>query len=339
MCNKNNFLAAIEGNDHEKVPVWFMRQAGRYLPKYHELRKNRSIMEITLDPNTVEEISYLPVNEIGVDASIIFSDILLPVETMGFKLHYEDGKGPMISNSVLSGQNSKIMDYEPAADPYLPVEAVRLFKSRHPSTPLIGFCGGPVTVASYLIKGESDGDLAATRSLMYRKPDVYRRILRHVTDAMILLLKSQISAGCDVVQIFDSWAGSMSRDQFQQYRENFLSDIFTELGSSRSIYFSTSSWHLVDQLKELGATFLSMDWRSDLSSLIGVVRSGTGLQGNLDPVLSQSGSQACETETRRIVDSMLDQDGYIFNLGHGVLPGTDPGTLRDIVNIVHSYSR
>lgn len=338
MHSKSNFLSAMDGLEHEKVPVWFMRQAGRYMPSYQEVRKRRSIKEICRDPAVVEEVSFLPVRELGVDAAIIFSDILLPAEAMGFDLRYQEGLGPVISNPFGSPSRSSPVEYDASGDIYSPSRAIKIFREKHASTPIIGFCGGPITVASYLIKGESDRDLAATRTLMYRNPSDYDDFLQMVTEAMITVLKSQISAGCDAVQIFDSWAGSLSREQFTHYREKFLSDLFSELGHARSIYFSTSSWHLLDQLRQVKANFLSLDWKNDLSAISPVIGDHVGLQGNMDPVLAQTGGEACNSEAMRITESMLHRKNYVFNLGHGVLPGTNPDTLRDIVNIVHSYS-
>lgn len=330
-----NFLSALNGEDHERIPVWFMRQAGRYLREYQELRLTHSIKEICKDPEIVSDISYLPVEKLGVDAAIIFSDILLPFESMGIDLEYRENIGPVLSE--FKGLEN-ILPFDINEFSYPLSLSIKKFKEKHRKTPLIGFTGGPVTLASYLIAGKSDRDLSVTKKFMLKNPSEFVKILDIITDMVIQIARYQKDAGTDVIQIFDSWAGALTSSQFRNIYSGFLNEIRNELNFP-VIYFSTGTGSMIEDLVETGFDFLSLDWRCDLTSIKDRIDASIGLQGNLDPLTAESNLKAALRESREILNGMKEKNNYIFNLGHGVLPRTDPETLKKIVEEVHSFDR
>ncbi len=330
-----NFISALKGDRPDRIPVWFMRQAGRYLPQYHELRKNRSIKEICMDPRAVSDITYSPVELLGVDAAIIFSDILLPLESMGFDLEYRAGVGPVLSEfkGASAAESFSIKHFR-----YPLSESIGLFKDEHPDVPLIGFTAGPITLSSYMIAGKSDRDLSATKRHAMKDPQDFIMLIDRSVDAIISMARYQKAAGADVIQIFDSWAGALSPVQFNRIYRGFLEEIRSELDFPL-IYFSTGTGGIVEDLATIGFDFLSLDWRMRLSDVRKRIGDSTGLQGNLDPEAAGSSPQIALQETRDILEGMKGKENYIFNLGHGVLPHTDPETLKKIVEEVHNYDR
>ncbi len=331
MAEMNNFTEAIEGGSPENTPVWFMRQAGRYLPYYREIKGGKTIKDICMDSALTADISYYPVSELGVDAAIIFSDILLPLESMGMNLDYVEKTGPLLSPvknlESLETFEKKAFDY-PLSD------SIRKFKAEHSGVPLIGFTGGPITLASYIIAGRSDRDLAVTRRFAYLKPALFAEILDLCADAVIKLSRYQKEAGADVIQIFDSWAGSLSSIQFEMTYRPFLQDIRSEL-EFPLIYFSTGTSGMIRSIADAGFDFLSVDWRADLLQVAREAGNSTGIQGNLDPFVVENSMPSALQEASVILERMKGRDNYIFNLGHGVLPATDPETLKKIVELVH----
>ena len=315
-----------------------MRQAGRYLPSYNKIRSNHSIKDICSDPAISAEITYYPVSEIGVDSAIVFSDILLPLEAMGLHIDYLEGTGPVVE-TVKKDRDLQIGSYDPSADRYKSWETIRIFRKNHGDIPIIGFCGGPVTIASYAMNGKADRELANFRRLMHAKARQVSEILSELKEMIIANAREQIRAGADAVQIFESWAGSLSRDEYQRTILPIHREIFSEIGKVPTILFSTASHHLIRMLTATGADFISIDWRENLTEISSEIPHEIGIQGNLDPMLAESFPQEAFSEARRIAESMKDRNRYIFNLGHGVLPSSDPATLREIVNIVHQTER
>ena len=335
---QSDFVLALKGENHDRIPVWFMRQAGRYLPSYNKIRSTHSIRDICSDPAISAEITYDPVSEIGVDSAIVFSDILLPLEAMGLHIDYLEGTGPVVENVKKDGV-LRIDSYDPDADRYKSWETIRIFRKNHGDIPIIGFCGGPVTIASYAMNGKADRELANFRRLMHAKTRQVTEILSELKEMIIANAREQIRAGADAVQIFESWAGSLSRDEYQRAILPIHREIFSEIGKVPTILFSTASHHLIRMLTATGTDFISIDWRENLPEISSEIPHEIGIQGNLDPMLAESFPKEAFGEARRITESMKDRNRYIFNLGHGVLPGTDPATLREIVNIVHQTER
>lgn len=331
----NSFFRALKGELTEHIPVWFMRQAGRYMKEYMEIRHTMTIKEMCSDPDVTAKISYQPVENLGVDAAIIFSDILLPLESMGMNLDYVENTGPVLTpkKDISSLEQFSIGDFG-----YPLAESIHRFKSLHADTPLIGFTGGPLTLASYVIAGKSDRDLSITKAFAMKDPERFAEILKLTTGAVISLSKHQMSAGVDVIQIFDSWAGSLSPLQFDSLYRRFLEDIRSELHFPL-IYFSTGTSGIVNELSAIGFNYLSLDWRTNLSSARNATGDSVGLQGNLDPVIAENSLEVSLKETEHILSGMRDKPDYIFNLGHGVLPATNPETLEKIVEAVHNFER
>lgn len=344
MSEINPFLSVMHGKEPDRIPVWFMRQAGRYLPGYKEIRKKHTIKEISLDPELVSKITLEPVNALGVDAAIIFSDIMLPAESMGFNLDFKEGIGPIISNSIRKNPSLRgIHQFDESAYKYPLEEAIKKVKSERRDIPLIGFSGGPLTIMSYLLNGGPDKDIAYTKSIMYRDETKFNNILNMVTDMTIKYAKMQIRAGIDAFQIFDSWVGFLSPFSFRKYLERSIMDVVSELRATNTplIYFSTGSAGLLCEILDLDVDldvdFLSLDWRIRLSHFRKIIRRKYGLQGNLDPQVAALGFEESKNEASKILNDIDYTHDYIFNLGHGVLPQTKPDTLKKLVEYVHSF--
>ena len=318
-----------------------MRQAGRYLKSYSEFRKSYSIKELCMNPEIIGEITYEPVKELGVDAAIIFFDIMLPAEALGFKVDFKENQGPVIENSLISDPSMKALHDFNSSDFLYPLgPSIRNFKERHSNVPIIGFAGGPLTIASYLISGSSDRDLSSLKRTLGSDTSSFQRIMRMVTEMVIEVAKIQIRAGSCAIQIFDSWSGNMSPYTFSQFVKPYIEEIVSDLsGSVPLIYFSTSTAGILKEIYGLGFDFLSLDWRMDLRDILKIHGPRTGLQGNLDPYLVERFPDQAFREAMTIAEGMKDFDRYIFNLGHGVLPGTEVKTLKKIVDIVHGVER
>lgn len=337
----SNFTDALSGRTHSSIPVWFMRQAGRYLDGYSALRKTMSIKELCMNPEITEKITYEPVRELGVDAAIIFSDIILPAEGLGFTVDFKENVGPVIGNSFSSDRTMKnIHEFSMSGYKYPIDKSIMYFREKHPEVPLIGFVGGPLTIASYLLAGSSDRDLSLSKRIMGTNPNSFTSMMKMVTEMVIEVSKLQIRSGSSAIQVFDSWSGNVSPYTFSRFIKPYLEDIVSELsGSVPLIYFSTSTAGLLPVISSLGFDFLSLDWRMDLRDVSKRYGSDMGLQGNLDPSLVENFPDQAFLEAKLIAESMKEPDRYIFNLGHGVLPKTKVKTLKKIVDIVHGVVR
>ncbi len=336
-----DFELALRGEEHESIPVWFMRQAGRYLPEFRKMRGSNGIKEICKTPKTVAEISITPVNKFGLDAAIIFHDLVLPLEGMGFNFQYLEGKGP-VSDKTLMGMmaGTGLIDYAQSIDPYPLGESIKLFLSSNRATPLIGFVGGPLTLLSYIVMNKRDPDLSLTRDFLYTHPLEAKKILKMLTDMVIAFSKAQIEAGITALQIFDSWIGNLPKYMFIDFYEKYLVEIVSELrGRVPLIYFSAGSSHLDDRLVKMGFDFISVDWRHDLPRFAIDTASNIGVQGNLDPALTRVGPEASAKEIARILNGLKGRNDYIFNLGHGVPPDAKLETVAKITEAVHAFKR
>ena len=335
----NNFIAALKGESHEQTPVWFMRQAGRYLPGYTGLRKQYSIKDICADKNLTLKVTEEPLDLLGVDAAIIFSDITTPIEAMGFDLEFREGIGPVIANSFKENRSLRgIVDFSVSNYRYATYSAIREFKEVNPQFPLIGFSGGPLTIISYLVAGKADRELSETRKLLYNRDADFTRLMEMVKEMVIENCRAQIKGGADAIQIFDSWAGFLPPSEFRDYSNRFLAEIVNELSVGIPlIYFSTQTSGMLEELQAPGFDVLSLDWRCDLPSVSRIIKAETGLQGNVDPMMVAGSPDSAVREAKRLVTDMAPRDGYVLNLGHGVLPSTNVDTLREIVRTAHQF--
>jgi uroporphyrinogen decarboxylase len=337
------YLAAAGGRKPHRVPVWFMRQAGRSLPEYRALRGEHSMLAACLDPELVCEITLQPVRRHGVDAAILFSDIVVPLRASGIELDIVPDVGPVVEHPVRSMADVEALKQLEPQQVAPVVAAVRLLVSELGDVPLIGFAGAPFTLASYLVEGGPSRHHERTKAMMLGEPNTWHALMSALTDLTIAFLQEQVDAGVDAIQVFDSWAGTLS---LADYRASVLphsSRVFSALAAAGvpMTHFGVGTAELLGAMAQAGATVVGVDWRTSLVDAASRVQPGTALQGNLDPVVLLAGWPVVERAARGVVEDgrrAVDAGaaGHIFNLGHGVLPSTDPGMLTDLVALVHS---
>ncbi|MBW0274778.1 uroporphyrinogen decarboxylase [Nocardia sp. MH4] len=337
------FLAAATGATPSRRPVWFMRQAGRSLPEYRELRKGIGMLESCFDPELVCEITMQPIRRHGVDAAILFSDIVVPLKAAGIDLDIVPGVGPVVAAPVRTEADVRALPRLRPEEVGAVAEGVRLLTDALGDTPLIGFAGAPFTLASYLVEGGPSKHHERTKAMMHADPQTWHALLGALTDITIAFLQAQLAAGVDAVQLFDSWAGALSLADYREYVLPHSERVFAEVAAAGvpRIHFGVGTGELLGAMGEAGADVVGVDWRVPLTEAVRRVGAGKGLQGNLDPAILFAGFDAVEAETRRILreadDAItLGATGHIFNLGHGVQPDTDPGVLTALVELVHS---
>lgn len=336
----DTFLKACRKEAVPYIPVWYMRQAGRYQKEYRDIRKKYSFFEINENPEVCAKVTRLPVEQLGVDAAILFADIMTPIKASGIEVEIVEGKGPVIANPIRSMTDlSHFGDLHPERDlPYI-AETIRLLREQL-SVPLIGFAGAPFTLASYLIEGGPSKDYHKTKGFMYAQPDVWQALMDKLADIMITYLRSQIEAGAQAVQVFDSWVGAVGADDYEQYIAPTMEKIFSEIKKTGvpSIYFGSGTAHLLKIWNQLPADVLSVDWRISIDEVraLGVDKA---LQGNLDPSMLLAPWEMLSTRVKAILDQGKKQPGYIFNLGHGIFPEVDGNVLKKLTEWVHDYTK
>ena len=314
----------------ERTPVWFMRQAGRSLPGYREIRKRYSLFEVCRQPELCAEVTLEPVRLHGVDAAVMFADIMLPVLGMGVEVELVENVGPVIEHPIRTAADVealRVPDPEEAV-PFI-LEAVRLVRTElEPEQALVGFCGGPFTVAGYLVEGKPTRDFVQTKRLMYGAPETWHALMEKLTEMSIRYLRAKVEAGADVVQLFDSWIGALSLEDYVEFVSPYSQRILSAI-SAPTIHFGTGTQHLHATMT---GDVIGIDWRSNVDD---VLETGRGVQGNLDPTLLLGPFSRVEEKTQEILARAGGRPGHIFNLGHGVLPDTDPADLRRLVELVH----
>ena len=337
------YLAAAHGRKPSRVPVWLMRQAGRSLPEYRELRASHRMLDACFNADLVCEITLQPIRRHRVDAAILFSDIVVPLRGAGIDLDIVPDVGPVIANPIrTAGDVAAIKPLEPQQ--VAPVsDAVSQLVAALGDVPLIGFAGAPFTLASYLVEGGPSKQHERTKAMMLGEPATWHALMTALTDITIAFLQVQLAAGVDAIQVFDSWAGTLSLADYRTYVLPHSSRVFAALADEGvpMTHFGVGTAELLGAMGDAGATVVGVDWRTTLRDAATRVRPGTALQGNLDPVVLMAGWDAVERGARAVVEDgrrAVDAGaaGHIFNLGHGVLPGTDPGVLTDLVELVHS---
>jgi len=322
----------------ERTPVWFMRQAGRCLADYRELRERYGILEMARTPELCARVTAMPVDQLGVDAAVLYADIMLPLDGMGVPFRIEPEVGPIIDRPVRSTRDIarlRVIDADDAT-PYL-FETIRALRRSLPhDVALIGFAGAPFTLASYLIAGMPTRDHAQAKAMLIGHPDVWDRLMRTLAEVVARYLVAQIQAGVDVVQLFDSWAGILSPDDYERSVLPHTLRVFEALSATGAarIHFFTGNPELLS-LAARGCDVVSVDWRVSLADAWTRIGADRAIQGNLDPVTCLAPFDVVAERSRVIVEQARGRPGHIFNLGHGVLPGTDPDTLRRGVALVH----
>ncbi len=331
------FLDACRRQPTAHTPVWYMRQAGRYLPEYRELRERHGILDICRTPELATEVTLQPLRRFDVDAAIVFSDIMVPVAAMGVELRIDAGTGPVIDEPIRDAADvARLHAVDPAADLGFLEKAVRMLVPEL-DVPLIGFAGGPFTLASYLIEGGASRTFERTKALMLGDPATWEALLDALTATSLASLRLQVEAGAAAVQVFDSWAGALTP---AQYRERVLPhaaalfDGLTDLGVPR-IHFGVNTGELLHLFRDAGAEVVGADWRIPLDRAWERIGTVTAIQGNLDPAVLFAPWEAVELEARDVLSRAAGRPGHIFNLGHGVLPGTDPDVVRRLTDLVH----
>jgi uroporphyrinogen decarboxylase len=332
------FLAAARGEAPAHVPVWFMRQAGRSLPEYRALRAGGDMLQACLTPDLTCEITLQPVRRHGVDAAILFSDIVVPLFAAGVDVSIVPGTGPVIARPV---RTTADVERLPLLHPeqVTPVtDAIALLLRELGGTPLIGFAGAPFTLASYLVEGGPSRNHERTKALMRSAPEVWHALMARLAEITGTFLQAQVDAGVDAVQLFDSWAGALSQRDYRQYVLPHSAAVlrrFDGAGVPR-IHFGVGTGELLGAMAEAGADVVGVDWRVPLDEAARRTGGTHPLQGNLDPAVLFADRDSIAAEARRIVDEGRHAPGHVFNLGHGVLPDTDPDVLTRLVELVHS---
>jgi uroporphyrinogen decarboxylase len=320
---KELFLRACRGEVLPRVPVWMMRQAGRYLPEYREIRAKHAFLEVCKTPQLAVEVSIQPFRRLGVDAVIVFSDILIPAEAMGLQLELADS-GPNLSNPVrskLDVERLKVFDPETETG-FLPEAIRRIVKSVGPEVPVLGFAGAPWTLACYMVEGKTKEGFATVKSFLYHEPKVFRELLHRIAQVTILYLKAQIAAGATAVQLFDTWCGELNLHDYQDFALPVVQEIISGLGGAVPIiYYTKTSQHLLPAVARSGANVLSVDWRMDLADVRKALGPKIALQGNVDPAVLLGPPENIREATLGAIAG-LHGHGHILNLGHGILQNT-----------------
>jgi uroporphyrinogen decarboxylase len=322
------------------TPVWFMRQAGRYMKVYRDIREKHGLMEMFKNPDLSAEITLQPVNAFSVDAAIIFADILLPLEGMG--IGFEFAPGPIIRNPIRSVADVEAMRIaDPDADLGFVLKSLQYVRKEiDGKVPLIGFAGAPFTLASYAIEGGSSSDYLRTKDLMYRNPAAWDLLMTKFCDTILAFLKAQVRAGAQVVQLFDSWVGCLSPSDYQSHVLPYTQRIFQSLRKEGipSIHFGTGTAGLLSLISEAGGDVIGVDWRVSINGAWRCIGTHAGIQGNLDPAALMAPLSVLAKKAAAVLEEAGGKPGHIFNLGHGIMPSTPEDSVKALADFVHEYS-
>ncbi|SEE36786.1 uroporphyrinogen decarboxylase [Streptomyces sp. Ag109_O5-10] len=334
------FLKACRREPVPHTPVWFMRQAGRSLPEYHKVREGVPMLESCTRPELIAEITLQPVRRHKVDAAIYFSDIVVPLKAIGIDVDIKPGVGPVIAQPIRTRADlARLRDLTPE-DVWYVTEAIGLLTAELGPTPLIGFAGAPFTLASYLVEGGPSRTYENAKAMMYGDPELWADLIDRLADITSAFLKVQIEAGASAVQLFDSWAGALAPADYRRSVLSASAKIFESVagyGVPR-IHFGVGTGELLKLMGEAGADVVGVDYRVPLDEAARRVGPGKALQGNLDPTVLFAGKDVVETKAREVLDAAAGLEGHVFNLGHGVMPATDPDALTRLVEFVHTES-
>ena len=335
------FVRAAKAQPTERTPIWLMRQAGRYMAEYRAVRKKYSLIEICKKPEVAAQVTIEAAEILKVDAAIIFADLLLPLEVMGLPFHFAAGEGPKIEKPVRTRADIAHLRTDRAADLGYVAEAVKLVcKHFGDRLPVIGFCGAPFTLASYMIEGGGSRNYVFTKKMMYSAPDSWNELMRKLVSVTAEYSAEQVRAGADTIQIFDSWVGCLSVDDYRRYVLPHATDLVRRLQKTGVpiIYFGTDSATLLPSMKETGAEVVGLDWRIPLDAGWQSLGFQGAVQGNLDPVLLFADQKGLRRRTEKVLRQAGGRPGHIFNLGHGILPETPVENVRALVEFVRELS-
>jgi uroporphyrinogen decarboxylase len=338
VSREDRFLKACRGEPHDRVPIWLMRQAGRYQPEYRALRERHGMLEIAGTPKLATEVTCLPVERYGLDAAILFSDIMVPLAPAGVAFEIREGVGPVVEHPVRRGADvARLQPIEPARDLPAVGEAVERIVERLHGIPLIGFAGAPFTLASYLIEGRPSRQYIETKRLMWEDPAAWTALMTVLADIVVAHLRGQARAGARALMLFDSWVGALAPEGYRRAVMPVMTSIFRALKDLALplIYFGVGTGSLLVPMADTGPTVLGIDWRTPLVEARRVLGARVALQGNLDPVTLLCDWPVVERDAIAILEAMRDDPGFVFNLGHGVLPATNPETVTRLAALVH----
>jgi uroporphyrinogen decarboxylase len=323
VTRKELFLRACRGDSVPRIPVWMMRQAGRYLPEYREIRAKHAFLEVCKTPELAVEVSLQPFRRLGVDAVIVFSDILIPAEAMGLKLELDDA-GPNLPEPVRTKADvERLRLFDPERETgFLPEAIRRIVTEAGSDVPVLGFAAAPWTLACYMVEGRMKEGFATVKSFLYREPKIFRELLHRIAQATIPYLEAQIAAGATAVQLFDSWCGELNLRDYEEFALPATQEIISGLGGTVPvIYYTKASSHLLPAVARSGANVLSVDWRVNLRELRDELGPRIALQGNVDPAVLLGPQETIRSVTQETILA-LRGEGHILNLGHGILPNT-----------------
>ena len=335
------FLRACRRQPVERTPVWFMRQAGRYLPEYRALRARHSLLALCRTPDLAAEITLFTVKKLSVDAAIIFADLLLPAQSMGMELQFVEGEGPVLANPIRTAEDLHRLHLPADGELECVSDAIRAVCAElGGKLPVIGFSGAPFTLASYMIEGGASRDFLHTKQMMYQRPALWQELVDHLVGVLSEYLRNQVAAGAEALQIFDSWVGCLGPEEYRRCVLPGTRVLFRNAAALGVpvIHFGTGTASLLELMSEAGGDAIGVDWRVDLASAWERIGFDRAIQGNLDPaLLFGPPGKLCE-RVEEILQSVGGRPGHIFNLGHGILPGTPVENVRAVVEAVHRFS-
>jgi uroporphyrinogen decarboxylase len=337
----SNFVRACKSQPVERTPVWFMRQAGRYMPEYRAIRKEYSLLEICKNPKLAAQVTIEAAEILKVDAAIIFADLLLPLEVMGLPFHFAAGEGPVIEKPIRTQEDIEKLRSDRASELGYVSEAVSLVAKHFAGKiPVIGFCGAPFTLASYMIEGAGSRHYLHAKKMMYNSPDAWDELMRKLVEVTTEYSAAQVRAGADVIQIFDSWVGALSVEDYRRYVLPHVTTMVKRLQKTGApiIYFGTDSATLLPAMNETGADVIGLDWRIPLDQGWRALNHSCAVQGNLDPALLFADWKELKSRAENILRQAAGRPGHIFNLGHGILPETPVENVRNLARFVQENS-
>ena len=339
---ESSFLRACYRQPNDVTPVWFMRQAGRYMAEYRAIREKYSLIEICHHPEIAAEVTLQPVKALGVDVAILFADILLPAIPLGVGLEFAKGEGPVLQNPVRTMDDvKKLRPVDPESDLGYVMEAIRILRGQLSGVPLIGFCGAPFTVASYIIEGGSSREFLKTKSMMYSAPDVWHALMEKLSVVLSDYLVAQIRAGAQAVQVFDSWVGALSPADYEEFVLPYSQKILQNAKKENVpvIHFGTNTTTLLPLMKRAGGDVIGLDWRIPLDDGWKLLGDEVAVQGNLDPTILFAPRDEIKKRVHDVLKRANGKPGHIFNLGHGILQHTPVDNVKAVVDMVHEFGQ
>jgi uroporphyrinogen decarboxylase len=337
------FLRACKRQDVERTPIWIMRQAGRYLPEYRAVRAKADFLTMCQTPELVAEVTIQPVDIIGVDAAILFSDILVIPEAMGMHLEMNEGEGPVFPEPIRTIDDAKkLKNIDPTKELKYVLDAVSLTKKNLKNrVPLIGFSGSPWTLLTYMVEGKGSKNFSEVKKLIYNNQELAHNILDKLSNIIADYLSAKIETGCNAVQIFDTWGGILSQKDFEEFSLRYVEKIISQIKRKDEpvIFFAKGIHYKLDKMASIGADVLGLDWTMDLGEVRKQVGDKVALQGNMDPTVLYANKNYIKDKTKRVLSSFGKGNGHIFNLGHGILPDVDPENAKALVQFVKEESK